>query len=208
MSEHADDTGPTSDGAKPESERAGIPDLDDEYLDGVARRLAYNYDLRSDDRFDGEQFDLYGRMTIRNQKHFLHPSLSFARHELAEHLFARRASTVRRANLDRLVSLGHEFADRWIDADEHHYSTDFTFVLVAEAIDEGLAEYVAGFSDRTMLSYGFHGHYEVNLAVVLPESEEAVASPGADVVEAFRLWTPIEREEPGLFQLITRRLQL
>ncbi|WP_331235275.1 hypothetical protein [Natronorarus salvus] len=192
----------------PSTEAGDEVTWDDPFLDRVADRLASNYDLERDRRVDGETFDLYGRMTIRNQKHFLHPALSFARHDLAEHLFARRASTVRLADLDRLVALGHDLADRWIAADEHHYSTDFTFVLVAEAIDEGVAEYVTDFSDRTLLSYGFHGHYEVNLAVVRPDAEEAVASEGADVVEAFRLWTTIDREEPGLIDLIVRRLQL
>ena len=35
-----------------------------------------------------------------------------------------------------------------------------------------------------------------------------MASREAHVEEAFRLWEPIEAEEPGLWQLITRRLQL
>lgn len=182
-----------------------IPEWDDEYFDRVAGRLAANYDLERDYAVRGERFDLYGQLAIRNQKHFLHPSISFAHHESEEHLFARRVETVRTSDLDRLVELGHELADEWITPSEEHFSTDFTFALVADALDDGVREYVSGFSDRTLLKFGYNGHYEVNLLVVAPDAEELAASENADVAAAFSLWEPIEPERPGLLGRIAGR---
>ncbi|ADJ13470.1 hypothetical protein [Halalkalicoccus jeotgali] len=184
-----------------------VPEYDDPFLDRVARRLATNYDLDRDVRVRGERFDLHGELSIRNQKQFLHPSISFARHDSTEHLLARRVGTVREADLDGLVELGHELADEWIVPADEHFSTDFTFALVADALGEGVREYVSGFSDRTLLKFGYHGHYEINLLVVVPSEEQLVASENADVAAAFATWDPIEREKSGLLSRLANRLR-
>ena len=188
--------------------RRDAPNWDDEYIDRVADRLVFNYDLNEDVSAHGEPFTLYGRMTIESQKHFVHPSLSYANHGSAEHLFCRRSNRVTVADCERLVALGHDLADEWIDADEEHYSTDFTFVLVAPTISADLREFVSGFRDRTMLKYGYYGHYEINLVVVAPEDDDITASDEATVEEAFRLWEPIKKDRPGLLRLIARRFQI
>lgn len=184
-----------------------VPEWDDAFLDRVADRLAPNYDLEKDYAVRGERFDLYGELAIRNQKHFLHPSISFAHHESTEHLFARRVDAVRETDLDRLVALGHELANEWIAPSAEHFSTDFTFALVAGDLEDGVREYVSGFSNRTLLKFGYHGHYEINLLVVVPDGETLVASENADVAAAFSLWEPIERERPGLLGRIASRLR-
>ncbi|WP_122089869.1 hypothetical protein [Halalkalicoccus subterraneus] len=190
--------------AEPDRE---VPDWEDPYLDRVADRIATNYDLEKDFRVRGERFDLHGELSVRNQKQFLHPSISFARHDSTEHLLARRAETVREEDLERLVGLGHELADEWITPSDEHFSTDFTFALVAADLDEAAREYVAGFSDRTLLKLGYHGHYEINLVVACPDEEDLVASENADVAAAFSLWEPVERERSGLLGRLASRLR-
>ncbi|QCS41843.1 hypothetical protein [Natrinema versiforme] len=190
------------------TETTAVPDWDDEYVDRVSDRLMHNYDLEKDRSVDGERFTLYGRMDLASQKHFLHPSISIAEHESTEHLFVDRVDSVDDRLLDRYVDLGHQLADDWIDPDEEHYSTEFTFVAVAPSIPDEIRSRVAGFSERTLLKYGYNGHYEINLAVVAPEPEDLVASENADIATAFRLWERIERKEVGLLGLIARRLQL
>ncbi len=187
-----------------------LPSWEDEYLETLARRLMYNYDLEKDFRVEGhgERFPLYGRMELTSQKHFLHPSLSFAHHVSHEHLFVRRVDRVGTADLERLVEVGHALADEWIEANEDHYCTEFTFGIVASAIDDDVRAMVAGLDERTLLKLGYYGHYEVNLVVVAPEARDIVANEAADVEQAFRTWDEIERTEPGLLQLISRRLQL
>lgn len=202
------DSEPTGRGADVEVDGEDIPDWDDEYVDRVSDRLMYNYDLEKGRREDGVAFTLYGRMRVHNQKHFLHPAVKFAEHDATEHLFVRRVDAVARADLERLVDLGHDLADSWIDADEEHFSTDFTFGVIADSIPAEVREFVSGFKERTLLRYGFHGHYEVNLFVVAPPEKDVVASESAEVAEAFALWNPIERKEPGLWDLIKRRFQL
>ena len=190
-----------------EARRDG-PDWDDEYIDRVADRLVFNYDLNEDVSAHGERFTLYGRMTIESQKHFFHPALSYANHGSTEHLFCRRAERVTVADCERLVSLGHDLAEERIDADEEHYSTDFTFVLCVPELPDDVREFVSDFRDRTLLKYGYYGHYEINLVVVAPDEEAMVASREAHVAEAFQLWERIETEEPSLLGLIARRLQI
>lgn len=185
-----------------------VPDWDDEYVDRVSDRLFHNYDLERDYAVEGERFTLYGRMELVNKKHFLHPALSLAEHESTEHLFVRRVDSVDDRTLDRFVDLGERLADDWIDPDEEHFSTEFTFVAIAPSIPDAISERVAGFDGRTLLKYGYHGHYEINLAVVSPDTEDLVASENADVATAFRLWDPIETDDPGLLGLLSRRLQL
>ncbi|MFU8867234.1 hypothetical protein [Natronococcus sp.] len=200
---------PESDLEEPAGERpAEVPDWDDEYVDRVSDRLLHNYDLEKEYRLEGERFTLYGRMELRSQKHFLHPSISIGEHGSTEYLFVRRVEGVDDRTLDRFVDLGERLADEWIDTDEEHFSTDFTFVAVAPSIPEAVRERVAGFDGRTLLKFGYNGHYEINLVVAAPDDEELVASENADVATAFRLWEPIEHEEPGFLDLVSRRLQL
>lgn len=191
------------------SELADVPDWEDEYVDRVSDRLLHNFDLEKDYAVHGRSFTLYGRMVMESQKHFFHPSLNYANHSAIEHIFVRREPSVTERDLERLVELGHELADDWIEADEEHYSTEFTFAVVASSIPRAVRTFVADFRDRTLLKYGFFGHYEVNLLVVAPDDEELVASENAAVGQAFRTWEPLEPEpEPGLLGLIARRLQI
>ncbi len=191
------------------SELADVPDWDDEYIDRVSDRLLHNFDLEKDYSVHGWTFTLYGRMVLESQKHFFHPSVNYANHSSTEHIFVRRDSSVSVADLERFVELGHDLADEWIDANQEHYSTEFTFAIVAPSIPDDVRDFVDGFRDRTLLKYGFHGHYEVNLLVVAPEAEDEVASEQAAVSRAFRTWEPLEPEpEPGLLGLIARRLQI
>jgi len=185
--------------------REAVPTWDDEYFDRVSDRLMYSYDLERDYAVRGEAFDLYGEFRVLNQKQFFHPALSYADHETEEHVFARRAGRPTVADLESLVELGHDLADDWIEADEEHYETKFTFVLVADELPDAVASFVDGFRDRTLLKYGYYGHYEVNLAVVAPDDEAAVASEKADVVDAFALWGDVERESEGFLSRFAKR---
>ena len=186
-----------------------VPDWDDEYFDRVSDRLFFNYDLEKDFAVAGTSFDMYGKMQIENQKHFFHPALNYANHESVEHLFARRTPTLSVEDLDSLVEFGHRLADEWINLEEEHFSTDFTFVAVTDTISPAVREFVSGFKSRNLIKFGFYGHYELNLAVVAPDEEDLVASRNADVAQAFSTWEPLpEAEEPGLLKLIARRLQV
>jgi hypothetical protein len=194
MSEAADDAFDP----KAAAEEAGIdlsdvPDWDDEYLDRVSDRLMFNYDLERGRTVEGERFDLFGEMRIESEKHFFHPALNYANHESHEFLFARRVARPTVAELERLAELAHELADGddWFVADEEHYGTDFTFVVVADEIADDVRSFVADFSDRNLIKFGYYGHYEVNLAVVAPDEEDSVASDGADVAQAFTLWDDV-----------------
>ncbi len=184
-----------------------VPDWNDDYLDRVSDRLMFNYDLERDRRVDGETYTLYGRMRIESQKQFLHRSINYANHDAAEHLFAARRPTVSVADLERAVERGHELADRWIEPDETHYGTDFTFAFVTDAVGDDVREFVSGFRDRTLLKFGYYGHYEINLVVVAPEAEEIVASRSADVAQAFALWDDVQVGSPGLLSRLLGRLR-
>lgn len=166
----------------------GVSEDDAAYLDRVADRLEHSYDLEWDRRVHGESFGLYGRLQIEHRKQFLHPSITYAGHGSNEHLFVRRLSAVERADLDRLVALGHTLAGEWIDPDETHYSTEFTFALIAPEIPDPLRSFVTDFRDRTLIKLGFHGHYEVNLLVVAPDRQAIVASTNTEVGSAFAPW--------------------
>jgi hypothetical protein len=192
MSQRGDDAGDIA----PEA-YLDLPTLDDEYLTRVAERLQFNYDLDTDRRVRGESFALYGALALESHKQFLHSALSYGHHESVEQLFARRCDGVSVTDLEALVALGHDLGAE-IDADEEHFSTEFTFALVAPRIPDEVCTFVAGFSDRTLLKYGYHGHYEINLVVVAPDAEELVASENAEVAAAFRHWEPDEPESSGL----------
>jgi len=179
----------------PRSEPERPPDLpawDDDYLDGVARRLAANYDLERDRTAAGERFDLYGRLQIQNRKQFVIPQLTYGHHEAVQHLLVARRDGATVADCERLVELGESLAESWIEPDERHFSTEFVLVLVVPRVDEAVRSFVADFERRTLLKYGYHGHYELRLAVVAPEREEAVASPETDVLAALRTWESVD----------------
>ncbi|ADB61858.1 hypothetical protein Htur_2990 [Haloterrigena turkmenica DSM 5511] len=185
--------------------REAVPDWDDEYLDRVSDRLMYNYDLEKDRSVSGERWDLYGEMRVRSQKQFFHPALSYADHEAEEYLFARRESRPTVAALERLVDFGHDLADERVVPNEEHFGTDFTFVLVADELPDDVREFVDGFRDRTLLKFGYHGHYEVNLVVVVPDAEDHVASEAADVAEAFTLWDEVSEPDEGFLSQFAKR---
>ncbi|MGQ3329992.1 hypothetical protein [Halorubrum sp. FL23] len=213
MSERAEpgDDAPAAAGDRRDTEelpaeiREAVPDYDDEYFDRVSDRLMYSYDLDRDVVVDGERFGLYAEMRVRNQKQFLHPALSYADHDMREFVFARRVSRPRVDDLERLVEFAHEVADERVDGDEEHYGTDVTVVLVADRISDGVADFVDGFRDRTLLKFGYYGHYEVNLIVVAPDAERLVASETADTADAFRLWERIDQPDEGLFSRVAKR---
>ena len=189
----------------PAEVREAVPDYDDEYLDRVSDRLMYSYDLDRDVVVDGERFDMTAEMRVRNQKQFLHPALSYADHDLMEFVFARRVATPSVDAVERLVEFAHGIADERVDAHEEHYGTDVTVVLVADRIPDAVADFVDGFRDRTLLKFGYYGHYEVNLVVVAPERQELVASESADTAAAFRLWERVDSPEEGFFSRFAKR---
>ncbi|WP_435073848.1 hypothetical protein [Halorubrum sp. HHNYT27] len=185
--------------------REAVPDYDDEYLDRVSDRLMYSYDLEADVVVDGERFDLTAEMRMRNQKQFLHPALSYADHDVMEYLFARHVSDPTVGELERLVEFAHGVADERVEGNEQHYGTDVTVVIVADRISDQVAEFVDGFRDRTLLKFGYYGHYEVNLVVVAPDEERLVASEAASSAEALRLWAPVENPDDGIISRFTKR---
>jgi len=189
----------------PEEIREAVPEWDDEYLDRVSDRLMYNYDLARDEHRHGERWEMYGEMRVLNQRQFFHPALKYADHEAEEYLFVREEPRPSVAELRRLVELGHDVADAEIVPDEEHFGTDVTFVLVCEELRDDVAGFVSGFRDRTLLKFGYYGHYDVNLVVVDPGAERAVASEAADVAEAFTLWETVTEPEEGLLSRIARR---
>jgi len=183
-----------------------VPDWpDDPYLDRVSDRLLHSYDLEKGVTHGGHRWDLYGELRMVNQKQFVHPALSYADHESEEYLFVRRVGRPTVAELERLVDLGHDTADERVDGNEEHYRTDVTFVLVADEISAPVREFADGFRDRTLLKFGYYGHYEVNLVIVDPDRRTAVASEAADAAQAFALWEDLNAPEPGLLERIARR---
>ncbi|KOX94962.1 hypothetical protein AMS69_03630 [Haloarcula rubripromontorii] len=207
----ADDWEDPITGAVPKSE---LPDeiveevphwTDDPYFDRVSDRLMYNYTLERDHRLRGERWDLYGEMRVLNQKQFFHPALSYGDHESEEYVYARRVDRPTVGELKRLVELGHDLADERVNANEEHYRTDFTFVLVADELPEEVRAFVEGQRERTLLKFGYYGHYEVNLGVVVPDEQVAVAGEAADVLEAFILWEDVTQPEEGVLSRIAKR---
>ncbi len=186
--------------------REEVPRWEDEYFDRVSDRLMYSYDLDRDHRVRGESFDLYGEFRLRNQKQFFHPALSYADHETKEYLFARRTDRPTVADLESLVELGHELASERIVPSEEHYETVFTFVVVvADGISDDVRTFVEGFRERELLAFGYYGHYEVNIVVVDPDAETAIASEQADTAEAFALWGDVERPTEGFLSRFAKR---
>lgn len=174
-----------------------VPEWSDEYLDAVAERLAAHYDLDRDVRAGGERFDLHGRLRIENRKQFVVPSLTYGHHESVQHLLLARRDRATVADCEALVETAERLADGWIDPDERHFSTEFVLGLVVPTVEPAVREFVAGFERRTLLRYGYHGHYEIRLAVVAPDERAAVASPDTDVIEALRTWDSLAEETAG-----------
>ncbi|MFQ3474693.1 hypothetical protein HKK80_00315 [Halonotius sp. F2-221B] len=189
----------------PAAIREAVPEWNDEYLSAVAGRLLYNYDLEKDYAAAGREWRLYGEFRAKTQKQFFHPALSYADHETEEHLFVQRIDRPTVETLQTFVDEGHDLADAWIEPSEEHYGTDITFVVIAEAIPDAVADYVSDFRDRTLLKFGYYGHYEVNLIVVAPDAENCVASQTADAAAAFRLWDDVPESDEGLLSQVAKR---
>jgi hypothetical protein len=187
---------------------ADVPDWDDEYVDRVSDRLLHNYDLERNRTVQGHQFDLYGRLEIKRRKEFLHPALTYGDHETTEHLFVKRIDNVTVADVERLSGLGDTLADEWIEADEEHFGTEFVFGLVAPEIPADVREFVSEYESRTLLKYGYYGHYTVRLFVVAPDREASVASPETDVMRAFRLWDETDQKNESTGVLTRLRTAL
>ncbi|NGM67922.1 hypothetical protein G6M89_02655 [Natronolimnobius sp. AArcel1] len=174
-----------------------VPVWDDEYIDRVSDRLMHTYDLEKDTRVAGESFDLSGELRVESSKHLFHPSVQYANHHMREFLYADRRSSVTVHDLERVIDLGHELADKRVEANDQHRATEFTFVLIAPKVTDDVKAFVDGFTDRTLIRFGFYGHYEIHCCVVAPEREHLVASDRTEIGEAFRLWDAPE-EKSGL----------
>jgi hypothetical protein len=188
--------------AEPDLE--AVPTWADEYLDRVSDRLLHNYDLEKDVVVAGEPFDLAGEMRIESEKHFFHSSLNYANHQAREFLYSRRQEAISVSELESLVSTGHDIASDRVEHSDQHFSTDVTFAIVVPTYDDAVAEFVQSFADRTLLRFGFHGHYEINLIVVAPEDRQLAHSRNVDVWKAFQTWEPIAAEEPNVWEKVRR----
>jgi hypothetical protein len=186
----------------PQEIREAVPTWDDEYLDRVSDRLLHNYDLERDYPVRGETFSMYGELRMVARKRFIHPALNYADHQRREHVFVRRNDAPSVRDLESLAEFGNDLAEEWVTPDEEHSGTTFTFVVVAESISDDVRSFVDGFRDRTLLKYGYHGHYEVTLIVVAPSNDEIVASTAADLGDAFALWRDLSQESGGLLSEI------
>ncbi len=175
-----------------------VPRWDDAYLNSVALRLCHHYDLaREYTEVRGERFRMYGELSVRHERHVLHPSITFAQHEAEEYVFVTEHERPRVSDLEALEAIGEQLAEEWVEADEDHYSTDFTFVVVAKELSEDVREFVSTYENRTLLKFGYYGHTEINLVVVAPENETSVGSRSGEIEQAFRVWEPLDPDEPG-----------
>ena len=183
---------------------SGVPEWDDTYLDRVSDRLLFNYDLTQNKQVNGETFNMYAEMRLESHKHFFHPALDYANHETHEHVFVTQIDRPHVETVERFITLGHDLSDdsTWLDPDEEHFGTEFTFVVIAETVPESVESFVSSFRDRNLLKFGYYGHYEIHLIVVAPDRQEAVASEQADTVQAFTLWQDVTDEQSGLISRI------
>ncbi|SFB86446.1 hypothetical protein SAMN05444422_102458 [Halobiforma haloterrestris] len=197
----------------PPEVREAVPDWDDEYFDRVADRLMHAYDLEKDVRVDPavggagprgrgprheDRFAMRGELRVESSKHMFHPSVQYANHHMREFLYADRRASVSVADIEELVELGHELADQRVEPNDEHRATEFTFVLVVPEIPADVRSFVDGFKERTLLRFGFHGHYEIHCCVVAPDREEIVASDRTEIDGAFALWEDLEDGDGGL----------
>ena len=183
-----------------------VPTWDDEYIDRVSDRLMHNFDLERDYVVSGESFQLYGELRMVARKRFFHPALNYGDHERRGYVFTRRCEDPTVESIEALVDLGHTLANEWIEADEEHYETSFTFVLVVDAIPDDVRSFVDGFRDRTLLKYGYFGHYEIIPLVVAPRRKVIVAGEAAELADAFALWRDLENGSRSLWSAIADRL--
>lgn len=191
----------------PEPVQHEVPDWADDYLDRVSDRLLSNFDMSKDATVGDYEFDLYGRMLIKNQKEFFHPALRYGYHESTEHLLVQRRERVTQADIDEFEAFAHALADDWIENSEDHFETIFTFVLVVPEVPEDVRQHVSGYRERPLLKYGFNGHYEINFVVVSPAEEDLIASTQADVWRAFQLWSNVDDGvPPGVFGRLKAKL--
>ena len=183
---------------------SGVPEWDDTYLDRVSDRLLFNYDLTQNKQVNGETFNMYAEMRLESHKHFFHPALDYANHETHEHVFVTQIDRPHVETVERFITLGHDLSDdsTWLDPDEEHFGTEFTFVVIAETVPESVESFVSSFRDRNLLNFGYYGHYEIHLIVVAPDRQEAVASEQADTIQAFTLWQDVTDEQSGLISRI------
>ena len=183
---------------------SGVPEWDDTYLDRVSDRLLFNYDLTQNKQVNGETFNMYAEMRLESHKHFFHPALDYANHETHEHVFVTQIDRPHVETVERFITLGHDLSDdsTWLDPDEEHFGTEFTFVVIAETVPESVESFVSSFRDRNLLKFGYYGHYEIHLIVVAPDRKEAVASEQADTIQAFTLWQDVTDEQSGLISRI------
>ncbi|CCC39022.1 hypothetical protein [Haloquadratum walsbyi] len=183
---------------------SGVPEWDDTYLDRVSDRLLFNYDLTQNKQVNGETFNMYAEMRLESHKHFFHPALDYANHETHEHVFVTQIDRPHVETVERFITLGHDLSDdsTWLDPDEEHFGTEFTFVVIAETVPESVESFVSSFRDRNLLKFGYYGHYEIHLIVVAPDRQEAVASEQADTIQAFTLWQDVTDEQSGLISRI------
>lgn len=193
---------PASDQPLPPALEEALPALEDDYLARVARRLVSSYDLKSTAEAGGATFDLGGELRVESSKHLFHPSVSYANHHMREHLYADRRASVSREDLEELVELGHELADRRVEPSSEHKATEFTFVVVAPSIPDDVESFVRGFKDRTLLKYGLHGHYEIHCCVVAPDRQAVVASGRTEIDEAFVVWRSPEKKRGWFGRLL------
>lgn len=184
------------------------PRWEDEYLEEVANRLMFSYDLERDHEVDDTVYTMYGIMQVESRTHILHPLINYGNHFSYDHLLVDRKAAVGVADLERQVELGHELADRWIVPDAEHYSTDFTFVTIVEEITDEARAYVESYEERNLLKLGYHGHYEINLILTAPAEEDIAASANADVHRAFATWRDVENiERPGFFGRVLQSIR-
>ncbi len=184
------------------------PTWEDPYLEEVANRLMFSYDLEREFEVDDRTYEMYGIMQVESRTHIFHPLLNYGNHFSYDHLFVSTRSTVEVTDLEAHIELGHELADRWIATDEEHYNTDFTFVFLVSSITDEVTDFVESFELRKLLKLGYHGHYEINLVVVAPEREEIVASQNADVHRAFSTWKDVENvDRPGFIGRVLQSIR-
>ncbi len=183
-----------------------IPELTDPYVEAVGQRLVHNYDLEGDYTVNGERFDLYGYLEVHNQRQVLHPALSVGHHESREHVFLKRTETLSEADLDRMIELGHALAEEWITADEEHYSTEFIFVFVCSSLSDPVSNRIEELDERTLLKFGYHGHYDIHIAAVDPAQQHLVSNAAFNLTEAVRTWEPVGGTDSGLMPRVVRRL--
>lgn len=170
---------------------------DDPYLDAIALRLMHHYDLERDKEVDSQVFPMYGRLVIENERHVLHPALSFGYHRSTEHLFVARPPTISEQTLTQAETLGLALADEWVSHDTEHYSTDFTFVFVTSPIPDSVTDWITGYEHRELYKYGYHGHYELNFVATDPEHERLITSANSSIEELLRTWDRPHRDQPS-----------